>query len=144
MLSYVKVHLLQWLMALAASFAPLQAAATAAVFFPVADMVLALSVAYRKTQPVGLRAMLALVRSSGMRRMLAKVAMYLAALVAGFSAETFLGVPYATRVISVWIGSTELKSCLEHLDAISGTPVLQEALRRLAPPNDSKEREDKC
>ncbi len=133
-MSAVKPYLIRILFSLLAAFAPIQSAATCAIVFPLVDLLLALLVSFKSSRPPSAIDALRRVRSSGIKRTVAKTALYLAGLLLAYSAETWLGVPFATRVVSVLIGSTELKSCLEHLDELAAQPLFKTALAKLSPP----------
>jgi hypothetical protein len=115
------------------TLAPVRSALTAAMLLPLADLGLALAVAYRNQKPKTFRERLRIVRSSGLKRTVAKIALYLSGIVLGFATETYLGVPYAIRLVTGIVGVTELKSCLEHLDELHQAPLFDTILSKLAP-----------
>lgn len=120
-------------MAVWVGLAPVRPSLAAAVAFPAIDLALALFVQARNEKIQRLLPFIRMVRSAGLKRTAAKTAMYLAGIILAFVAETFLGVPYAIRIVCGMVGVTELKSCLEHLDDLHGGPLFEKALQRLAP-----------
>jgi hypothetical protein len=89
-------------------------------------LILALLVAHRQKQAI---------QSSGLKRTVAKTALYLAGLVLAFVTESYLTGPVVpcVHIVTGLVGITELKSCLEHLDVLNGAPVFAAVLSKLAP-----------
>lgn len=105
---------------------PIQPALYCVMALPVIDLMLALSYALQQGKPIA---------SFGLKRTVAKILMYEAAVIAAFMTETYLtgaAIP-AIKTVTGLIGITELKSCLEHLDALNGSPLFATLIERLAP-----------
>jgi Bacteriophage holin family len=88
------------------------------------DLVLGLLVALKQKNAV---------TSGGIKRTVAKVLMYEIAVILAFVTQSVLTgdmVP-AMRIVTGLIGATELKSCLEHLDTLSGGSLFKTAIDRL-------------
>ena len=130
--SYLKLHSLELAVVTWAMLAPVHPALACAVVFPLVDMLLAVVVTIRQKRAFGVRAVLAVVESSKLGRTAAKILIYLSGICLAFAAETYLGVPFAIRVMTGIVGTRELKSCLEHLDTLSGGELFKKALDRLA------------
>lgn len=120
----IKRHILRVVVVSWALLAPAHAAMGAVMALPVVDLVLALAVARKNGQSV---------TSGGLKRTVAKILMYeLAVILAYVTQATLTGdlVP-ALRIVAGLIGVTELKSCLEHLDEMSGGSFFKTAIDRL-------------
>lgn len=122
----LKQYLLATAVTLAAIFAPAKTALVTVMVLPLADLVLAVICAVRAKKPI---------TSSGLKRTVAKILMYETATVLAFLTEQFLTGPVvpAARLVTGLIGLTELKSCLEHLDSLSGGSLFKTILDRLSP-----------
>lgn len=109
------------------AFIPLHTALMAVIALPAIDLVLGLLAAKRQGERI---------TSAGLKRTVAKIALYEVATVLAFIVETWLTGPMvpAVKVITGMVGITELKSCLEHLDVLGGSPLFAAAIQRLAPP----------
>lgn len=114
---------------------PIHQAILTALSLAIADLVLALLCAAKQHTPI---------RSAGLKRTVAKILMYEAAIVLAFLAETYLLGPFvpAVKMVTGLIGMTELKSCLEHLDDLGGNPLFASILTRLAPPQPPADPDD--
>lgn len=102
-----------WLTALYALFAPIHAAAVCAFVLVLADLITGLIAAYKRGEPI---------TSSGLKTTVIKLAVYEAAILLAFLAQTYLTgsvLPICNLATAV-IGLTEMKSVLENLDSISG------------------------
>lgn len=111
---------------LVAVFAPAESAMITVMVLPLADLALALLCVKRAKQPL---------TSAGLKRTVAKILMYEAATALAFMTEQFLTGPAvpAMRLVTGLIGLTELKSCLEHLDSLSGGSLFKTIVDRLSP-----------
>ncbi len=110
---------------------PIHPALISVMCLPIADLALALLCARKNKEAI---------TSSGLKRTVAKVLMYEAAVILAFVTETTLlgSLVPAVKMITALIGITELKSCLEHLDILGGAPFFASILNKLAPPKDDK------
>lgn len=116
------------LISLAAVFAPIQGVLGAAAALIVADLVLGLLAARKRKQKI---------TSSGLRRTLGKLALYEVAIALAFLAEHYLtgGAIPLVKLVSGVVGLTEITSCLENINTLSGGSVFRSILARLAPPS---------
>jgi hypothetical protein len=107
--------------------APIHSSVVAALCLPCVDLLLALLSAHKAGRPI---------LSAGIKRTVAKVFMYEMAIILAFITEQYLlsALVPAVRMVTGLIGITELKSCLEHLDELSGQPFFAALLSKLAPP----------
>lgn len=108
------------------ALAPIRPALLSILLLPLVDLTLGLIAAYRAKRPI---------TSSGIKRTVAKVLIYQVAALLAFCVETYLtgGWVPAVRMVTGLIGVTELKSCLEHLDELGGSPLFASLLKKLAP-----------
>lgn len=137
--AYFKLHVSKLVMAMWAALVPIRPALLAAILFPVIDLALALLVQARNEKIKGVMPLVRMIRSAGLKRTCAKTTLYLSGILLAFAAETYLGVPYAIRVVCGIVGVSELKSCLEHLDDLHGGPLFETALQSLAPEKPPRE-----
>jgi dolichol kinase len=114
--------------ALWVALVPIHATIAAIIALPTGDLLLALVSAYKAKRPI---------TSAGIKRTVAKVVLYLTAAVLAFVVETWLTGPAvpAIKIVTGLIGVTELKSCLEHIDELSGGDLFKSAIASLAPPH---------
>lgn len=106
---------------------PVRPAMAAALCLPLTDLALGLIAAHKAKTPI---------TSSGLKRTVAKILMYQVAIILAFAVEVNLMgdlVP-TVKIVTGLIGATELKSCLEHLEELSGMPLFESILSRLSPP----------
>lgn len=129
----VKSHGLTAAVLIGALLAPAKTSLIAVMALPIVDLVLALAVAVKTKRPI---------TSSGLKRTVAKVLMYETATVLAFATEQCLtgDVVPCMRVVTGLIGITELKSCLEHLDELSGGSFFKAAVDQLTS-GDKKDRD---
>jgi len=101
------------LLAILAVFAPLQSTVLTVFAIVLLDLLTGL-VAARKTKTS--------ITSSGLKRTIVKLAVYLPAILGAYLVGTYLTGPYipVANIVGGFIGITELKSVLENLDAASG------------------------
>lgn len=102
-----------WATALLALFAPIKAAAIAAIVLVIADLITGVIAAHKRGEPI---------TSSGLKVTVIKLFVYEAAILLAFLAQTYLTgtiLPVCNLATTV-IGLTEMKSVLENLDSIAG------------------------
>jgi hypothetical protein len=119
-------HLTNLLLAACAIFAPIRMALITVLVLILADLVLGVWASVKSKQSI---------TSSGLRRTVIKFFLYELAILLGFLAETFLigaSVPVC-KLISAFIGLTELKSIMENLNAIGGGSLFAALLSKLNP-----------
>lgn len=128
----MKTYLIPLIMALGASLLPAKPALIGVMALPLADLAMALIAAYRAKRPI---------TSNGLKRTVAKILMYEAAVVLAYGTEVALTGSWVpcVRIVTCLIGMTELKSCLEHLDELNGSPFFASVLVKLAPNKDNNE-----
>lgn len=122
---------------------PIRPVLGAAFALPVLDLLLALTVAWR-TSPLPWWKRYQTIRSTGIKRTVAKISMYMAGVLLAFITETWLtgsAVP-CIHVVAGLVGLTELRSCLEHLDDLNGNKLYAKVLNALAPGTLSEATED--
>ncbi len=114
------------LIALWIALLPIHPAIISALCLPAVDLVLGLLVANRDKKPI---------TSSGIKRTVAKIMLYEFAIVLAFCVETYMtsSVVPIIHMVTGLIGVTELKSCIEHMDDLYGSPLFLALLARLAP-----------
>lgn len=76
------------------------------------------------------------IQSSGLQRTIVKLVVYESAILLAFLAQTYLipDLP-VTNIVSSFVGLTELKSCYENIDIISGENLLKRIIDRLSSAN---------
>jgi hypothetical protein len=117
---------------------PIHPALISVMCLPIVDLALALLCARKAGRPL---------TSSGLKRTVGKVLMYESATILAFVVEIYLigDLLPAVKVVTGLIGMTELKSCLEHLDELGGSPLFASILNKLAPgqPNNEDSQSNK-
>ena len=131
--AWLKKHLLPVAVACWAALAPIHPAMYAAIAMPLVDLALAIAADLKARKASGVVAMFQVVRSAGLKRTFAKILLWLSGLSLAFVAETYLGLPAAIHVMSAVCGFSELKSCLEHLDDLSGGDFFKAVIARISP-----------
>lgn len=112
-----------------AIFAPIKAILIAALVLVMADFITGVIAAYKRKEPI---------TSSGFKQSILKAVIYEIAIILAYLAEHFLigDLVPATKIVGTLIGLTELKSCLENLDSISGSSFFQTLIDKLVSSND--------
>jgi phage-related holin len=113
------------LLATAAVFLPIKAALVAIVVLTVLDLVSGIAAAIKRKESI---------TSSGLKRTVIKLLVYLSVACLAYVVETFLTggfVPLA-KIASGLVGITELKSILENMEEVTGIPMLQLLIDKLA------------
>lgn len=126
----MKQQLITLGLAIAAVFAPVQQVMLVTLVVMVVDLISGIAAAKKRKEPI---------RSSGLRRTVVKFFIYETAICIGFLVQQYmLGdlVP-VVKIISSFIGLTELKSIMENLDDINGEPILKAIIEKLG--SESKE-----
>lgn len=114
-----------------AVFAPIQASMTMAAVLIAADLVVGIWAAHKRAEKLS---------SSGLRRTVTKILVYESAIMLGFLTETYMlgGYLPVARLITAMIAGVELKSILESLDEINGTPIFATVITKLGSSNDTR------
>jgi Bacteriophage holin family len=123
---------------------PAHTALGAIIALPLVDLLMALVCARKALGPIQANPFkeactwLTLIKSGGIKRTVAKILMYMAAVVLAFFVGAYLAGPLVPCMQGVTglIGVTELKSCLEHLDELNGAPFFATIINKLTPPGD--------
>lgn len=129
MLSRVSKFLEPLLVALLAIFAPAKSMILASLVMVLIDLLTGLIAARKRQEPI---------TSSGLKRTIIKIAVYEVAILLAFLAETYLilDVLPVAKVVSSFVGITELKSIYENLNEIGGGDLLKSLISKLNGPND--------
>jgi len=111
---------------IAAIFAPAKAMILTSFILVVMDLVTGLLAARKQNIPI---------TSSGLKRTIVKLAIYEIAIILGFLTQHYLldgdTIPVA-NIIAGFVGITELTSCLENLNILSGNNILQVIIDKLS------------
>jgi phage-related holin len=120
----VKTLALNLLLATVALFMPIKAALISIVALVLLDLVTGIVASMRRKDPI---------TSSGLKRSVVKIFVYLSVACLAFVVETFLTGDYVplSKIMSGLIGITELKSVLENIESITGLPILQLLIDKL-------------
>lgn len=124
----MKQQLLTLLIAIGAVFAPVKQVMVVTLIIMSIDLILGIAAAKKRKEPIS---------SAGLRRTITKLFVYEIAICLGFLVQTYmLGelIP-VVKIISSFIGLTELKSCMENLDDINGEPILKAIIDKLGSTN---------
>lgn len=124
----MKQQLLVLLTAIGAVFAPVKQVMIVTLVIMSIDLVLGVLAAKKRKEPIS---------SSGLRRTIVKFFVYETAICVGFLVQQYMlsDLIPVVKIISTFIGITELKSCLENLDDINGEPILKAIIEKLGSEN---------
>lgn len=116
---------------LLALFTPIYPMMAAAGTLIVVDLLTGVLAARKRSEPIS---------SAGFRRTVAKMLTFQAAIITGFIAETWLlgGLIPISKIVAAAIGLTEIKSIIENLDVLHGSPIFESILKKLHSTNDTK------
>ena len=119
-MEYLKALLLSIL----AVFIPIQPMLIAAFVLAATDLVLGVLASRKQGRPI---------TSSGLKQTVAKIFLYETAILMSYVAEHYLlnDLMPITKLIAGFIGAVELKSGLENLDLINGSPVFASVIAKL-------------
>lgn len=123
----------QWLVNLAlavlAVFAPIEGTIITTLCLVLADCMFGIAAAKKRKEPI---------TSAGLRRTLTKLFVYEAAVLLAYLVEVYLvrGLLPVSKIITSFIGLTELQSIFESLDIINGSPLLASIVSKLGSEND--------
>lgn len=117
-------------LALLAVFAPIKAAIIVAFALILVDLIVGIWAAKKRGEPI---------TSAGLRRSVTKIVIYELAICTAFLGEQYLLGPSipATKLVSALVGTVELKSILESLNEINGSPIFTTLVTKLGSKNDS-------
>ena len=116
-------------MACLAVLAPIKAVFITTALLVAADLVLGVIAARKRGEAI---------TSAGFRRTVSKLLVYEAAVILGFLSEQYLtgaSIP-VSKIISAYIGLTEITSIIENLNFINGSSVFNGLLSKLGSQND--------
>lgn len=117
------------LFALITVIAPLKPGLLAVMVLTLVDLILGVWAAYKRKERI---------TSSGLKRTVVKTLVYQSTVILGFFAERYLigdTLP-VVKIITGYIGITELKSVLENIEEISGMKLLSSLINRLSAPKE--------
>lgn len=117
------------LTAILAVFAPVKMILIITILLIFVDLVTGIIAAHKKGQKIS---------SAGLRRTTTKTAIYLTAICMGFLVEKYMLEDYLalSKIIAGLISIVELKSLLENLDVINGSPLFKSLIKKLGSVND--------
>lgn len=126
MLKIINIKFL--LISILAVFAPIKATLVAITTLVLLDLITGLVSAIKQKLPI---------TSAGLSRTIVKFGVYYIAILAGFLTEQYLmsGLLPVMKIVAGMIGATELKSILENLDGINGSPLFNTIIQKLASQN---------
>jgi phage-related holin len=114
--------------ALLAVFAPIQSVLLTALTLVLADLITGILASRHRGEKI---------TSAGLQRTVVKLLVYMAVIMLGFLTETYLtGSTVAIcKIISSYVGLTELTSIMENLNEISGGSLLKSLISKLGSQN---------
>jgi|ERR1019366_1430402 hypothetical protein len=124
----MKQYITTLLLSLAAVFAPVEHVMIVTLAMIAMDLITGLLAARKQAIPIS---------SSGLRRTITKMFVYEIVIAMGFLVETYMtgaAIP-VVKIITSFIGLTELKSCMENLDIINGSSILKTIIEKLGSQN---------
>lgn len=115
--------------AILAVFAPIKMIIITTIVLVFADLLTGMIAAHKRGESL---------KSSAMRRTITKILVYLSAVCLGFLVETFMleGYLAVSKIVAGLIGVVELKSILENLDSVNGSPLFKSLIKKLGSVND--------
>lgn len=83
------------------------------------------------------------IKSAGLRRSVTKIFVYHAAIMLGFLVEQYMldGFLPVSKIAAGLISVVEMKSILENLDVINGSPIFKDLIKKLGSDNDNQDNE---
>lgn len=125
-------HIQAIILAGLAVLAPIEAALVATGVLVFTDLLLGIIAARKRKEPL---------TSSGLRRTVSKLFVFEAAIILGFLTETYLTGDFVPvcKIITAFIGLTEIKSIVENLNSINGTSIFSDLISKLGSKNDDIE-----
>lgn len=107
-----------------AAFAPAKSMILASMVLVLADLITGVLASKKAGRPI---------TSAGLRRTVSKFFIYETAILLTFLTEKYLlsSMIPVSSIVAGMIGITELKSCLENLNEISGQDLLKQAINKL-------------
>lgn len=124
----MKQYIINAILAIAAVFAPVQHVMLVTLAMIAIDLITGILAAKKQNLPIS---------SSGLRRTITKLFVYEITIAMGFLVETYMTgatIP-VVKIITSFIGLTELKSCMENLDIINGSSLLKTIIDKLGSSN---------
>ncbi len=124
----MKQHISSLLLAIAAVFAPVQHVMLVTLLMIAIDLVTGILAARKQAIAIN---------SSGLRRTITKLFIYELTIALGYLVETYMTGPVipVVKIITSFIGLTELKSVMENLDIINGSSLLKTIIEKLGSSN---------
>lgn len=105
-------------------FAPAKAMIISSLVLILADLITGVLAARKAGEPI---------TSAGLRRTVSKLLIYETVIILGFLTEQYLTGPTmpVSHIIAGYIGLTELTSCIENLNILTGTNILKMLLDKI-------------
>jgi holin family protein len=125
----VHKYLEMLIISLIAIFAPIQALILTTGVLVILDLIVGVMSASKQGEKI---------TSSGLRRTVSKLLIYETAIMLGFLVEIYMtgGLIPISRIAGTMIGITELKSIMESLDSLNGSPLLATLISKLGSKNE--------
>jgi phage-related holin len=124
----LKPYLLRFVVASLIVFAPIKAAIIAVMALTCIDLVSGLLAAHKRKEAI---------TSSGLKRTIVKFLVYELLIGMGYLCSKYLiGEDFIplTKILTGYVGITELKSVLENIEELTGIPLLKTIIDRLSAP----------
>jgi len=116
-------HVPTFILAIVTVFAPIQAALATVMVLIIVDLATGIAAAKKRKEAI---------TSSGLKRTVIKFFIYETALILAFLCGQYLiDILPVVKIVSTFIGLTELKSCYENLNEISGGDLLKQLISKL-------------
>lgn len=109
-------------------FAPVKSVMISAMVLIMCDLVTGIMASRKRGEPV---------KSAGLQRTIVKLLVYESAIALGFIAQHYLmadAIPVC-NILGSFVGLTELTSCFENLNELSGGQLLKQVLEKLGSAN---------
>lgn len=130
----MKDYVVGLLLSTLAVFAPIKAIILVTGILIFSDLFTGVWAAKKKGQKI---------RSAGLRRSVTKIFVYHAAIMLGFLVEQYMleGFLPVSKIAAGLISVVEMKSILENLDVINGSPIFKDLIKKLGSDNDDQDNE---
>ncbi len=121
--------------ALLSVFAPIRSVLLTALTLVLADLILGILASHKRGEKI---------TSAGLQRTIVKLVVYMAAIMLAFLTQTYLtGETVAVcKIVSSFVGLTELTSIVESLNELSGGSLLKALLDKFGSQNSVKDKDE--
>lgn len=125
----MKDYLIATAISIAAIFSPIKELIVVTIILILVDLISGVLAARKKQQ---------VINSAGLRRTFTKFTVYLTGICIGFLVEKYMleGFIPVAKIAAALISVVEMKSVLENLDIINGSPVFTALIKKLGSVND--------